>query len=379
MPNFTEKITAWLDVGKGVTMPLLHALWDNTTNVRDRMNTHLHNGADGSAKIEVGPNLLRNPSFEDGTTGWTPTQYTGGTVAISTSNHMNGAKALAITSTVLGNGGGDVVSDEYVPVTEGNAYALFSAIKASVAGVSSKIEMLWYDNAKSQISASTVYSSNSSPTVISDVGGVAIAPSNARWARAKPTGGVPTLGSATGTVYFDGMRLMPADKKFVWDRPGTYTFTMPADIVYVRVQGAGGAGNASGYAGASGAYGEGYVMAPKGTSVTITVGVGGIYPGGIGGTSSFGSYLSCTGGYSGQNAVGGVVTPAAATPVSMGVTFPILLDGVAASGAAYANGATAFLANTGGLYNATRQAKYGGGGYNGALGYGGDGFVAVEW
>lgn len=169
----------------------------------------------------MGPNYLRNGSFEDGLAGWTATAYVGGTVASSTTAHMNGAKSLAITSTVLANGGGDVVSNEYTPVTEGEFYSLYGDVRASVANISSKIEIIWYDSTKAQVSASLVYSSINTPTAFAHVGTQRVAPATARFMRVRAIGGEPALGSAVGTINFDGFALGGAEAL----KPGDVVYT----------------------------------------------------------------------------------------------------------------------------------------------------------
>ncbi|MDO8413019.1 MAG: hypothetical protein Q7S51_04420 [Gallionellaceae bacterium] len=207
MTAFTAKVTSLLNAGKGFTTTLLNNLWDNTTYAKEQIESHVHDG-NGSAKIPIGPNYLRNGSFEDSSTaGWTLTQYTGGTVAINTSNPLDGNTSLAFTSTVLANGGGDAVSNEYIPVTDVMAYLLKAIIKASAANISSKMEIIWYDSGKAQISLSTVYSSSNTPTALTAIGGSLTAPSTARFMRTKITGGVPATGTSTGTIYFDGLFL----------------------------------------------------------------------------------------------------------------------------------------------------------------------------
>lgn len=211
---------SWVTVADSAVDPdspldaaLMTGLRDNLIHLREwigasytdgAVQNHSHDGVN-SALVPVGPNLLRNGSFEDVTAGWTVAQYTGGTVAISTSTPLDGAKSLAFTSTVLANGGGDATSDEYMPVTGGNVYSLNAAIKASASNVSAKMELLFYDAAQSSISASTMYSSASVPTSLTPVGTAVAAPATARFMRIKITGGVPSSGSSTGTIYFDGV------------------------------------------------------------------------------------------------------------------------------------------------------------------------------
>ena len=85
---------------------------------------------------------------------------------------------------------------------------------------------------------------------------------------------------------------------------GVSTYTAPANCryVWVKLQGAG--GGSAGYceSGGSGGYAEKRITLAAGTTVTVTVGAGGAgvgyyAAGGNGGTSSFGTYVSATGGY----------------------------------------------------------------------------------
>jgi hypothetical protein len=209
-------VDAAIDPDSPLDAQLLTAFRDDLINLREwigasyfagAIQDHNHDSAN-SALVPVGPNLLRNGSFENGgTAGWTITQYTGGTVAPSTTTPLDGANSLAFTSTVLANGGGDATSNEYVPVTEGNSYALYLAVLASVINVSSKVEILWYDKNEASVSSSTVYSSSNDPTTLTEVALAVTAPATARFMRVKLTGGVPATGSATGTIYFDGLVL----------------------------------------------------------------------------------------------------------------------------------------------------------------------------
>ncbi|MEW6314628.1 MAG: tail fiber protein [Pseudomonadota bacterium] len=217
MTAITKSWTNIADSAVDPDAPLLSSLayaWrDNIIHVREWLGAnytagavqdHNHDGVN-SALVETGPNLLRNGSFESGTSGWTFTDYTGGSHAISTSQHAHGAQSLAITSTVLANGGGDAQSNAYVPVAGGEIYPWSAHLWASVANVSSKLEVLWYNNVQALVSTGLLYSTSATPTVATPLKGSMIAPSAARYARLKFTGGVPATGTATGTVYFDGI------------------------------------------------------------------------------------------------------------------------------------------------------------------------------
>lgn len=100
-----------------------------------------------------------------------------------------------------------------------------------------------------------------------------------------------------------------------FETPGTYTFTVPANVrrILVEVWGGGGAGGSttagSGvFAGCGGGGGYGWRLesVTPGETFAVVVGEGGAATsplgsdGGDGGTSSFGSLLSCTGGTGGK-------------------------------------------------------------------------------
>jgi hypothetical protein len=76
-----------------------------------------------------------------------------------------------------------------------------------VANVSCKVEIIWYNSVESQISISTLFEDTNTPTAATDQNGVVTPPASARLAKIRLTGGVPGVGSAVGTVYFDGLLL----------------------------------------------------------------------------------------------------------------------------------------------------------------------------
>lgn len=176
--------------------------WLGASYEAGAVQDHNHDGVN-SALMEVGGNMLRNGSFESSTTSWTLTGYTGGTLAVGPTGAMHGANCLAITSTVLANGGGLSQSSEYLPVSPGRSYFASALFHASVAGISSQVEIVWYNAAKAQISLSTFLCANT-PTVETLLGSGAVAPAGAAYAQVRAYGGVPAQGTAVGTVYVDG-------------------------------------------------------------------------------------------------------------------------------------------------------------------------------
>lgn len=183
--------------------------WLGASYYAGAVQDHNHDGSN-SALVEIGPNYLRNGSFEDGTSGWTLTNYTGGSNALSTTNQYDGEQSLELTSTVLANGGAYATSNAYLPVSGGEVRALNFALMASAANVSSKVEAIWYDKDQAQISVSTLLSNTTTPTSWTRERLGCVAPAAARYMRLRFTGGVPAVGSSTGTVRFDGISLSAA-------------------------------------------------------------------------------------------------------------------------------------------------------------------------
>jgi hypothetical protein len=211
--TYTAIADASIDPDAPLLSSLMYALRDNITHTREWLGAgyvagavqdHNHDGVN-SALIQVGANLLRNGSFESDTASWGTTPYTGGTVAVNTANAMDVGKCLAFTSTVLANGGGYADSAEFIPVAAGLVYAVKALAKGSAANISSKIEVNWYNSAQALLSTSTAYTSTTTSTTQAEVGSDVTAPASARYMKVRLTGGIPASGSATGTVYFDGV------------------------------------------------------------------------------------------------------------------------------------------------------------------------------
>lgn len=213
---------AWVDIADGAVDPdspldttLLTALRDNHIHVREWLGAsytggaiqdHDHDGVN-SARVPVGPNMLRNGSFESGENGWTFVDFTGGSHAVSASTRHHGALAISFTSTVLANGGGTAESNEFVPCG-GSVEHLFDLWRsASAANISAKAEVEWFDANQAPISNSTIVTSTSTPTSATRTRIMIASPATARFFKILLTGGIPASGAATGTIYFDGINV----------------------------------------------------------------------------------------------------------------------------------------------------------------------------
>lgn len=305
-----------VDPDSPIDSTLMTGLRDNDVHLREwlgysfeagAVQDHNHDGTN-SALVPVGPNLLRNGSFENGgLAGWLQTVFGGGTIALNNTaaDLNNGIASAAITSTVLANGGGSLQSSEYVPVSGGQSYSVSGDVMASVANVSGKIEVVWFDVNKAQISVSTAYTSANLPTAFTNVGNQVTAPTAARFMRVLLTGGIPTVGTAFGTVYFDGLVLgVPVAgllRVSTIVTSGTFTPLPSTKQIIVTLVGGGGGGSYNGNAGGGsrGSYAKYNINSPLATSYPVTIGAGGAAGNGVegsnGGATSFGAYTA-TGG-----------------------------------------------------------------------------------
>jgi len=213
--NFTAIADSAIDAESPITETLMTQMRDNMEHLEEWLGkdfaaaqNHNHDGVN-SALVEVGGNLLRNGSFENGVSGssdgWTVTNYTGGANAVQTTGAMHGKYCLALTSTVLANGGAYATSNEFLPCAPARNYFAHALLKASVANVSSKVEVIWYDSAQAQISISVLYTSTSTPTAATLCGAGVVSPATTAYAKVRVTGGIPATGSATGSIYLDGV------------------------------------------------------------------------------------------------------------------------------------------------------------------------------
>lgn len=180
---------------------------------------------------------------------------------------------------------------------------------------------------------------------------------------------------------------------------GTTTWTVPAGVTKVRarVWGAGGGGGVFGGGfpsggGGGGGYAEGVYTVTPGASIAVTVGLGGV-ANAAGGSSSFGTYCSATGGQPGTNGTGagvglggngGIGTGGALNVIGSGGGAGIVLTSGDKAGG---NGGGTFCASSTGypwIGGAAIGGAWPGGGASGqpaagSTASGGNGLVIIEW
>lgn len=298
--SFVTIADSAVDPDSPLDTTLMTGIRDNLVHLREWLGAsftaaavqdHNHDGSN-SAAIDIGPNLLRNGSFESADSGWTLTAYTGGSLAVGASNANHGGFGLSIVSTVLANGGGYATSNEYIPVGSGQQLDIRSMLDASVANISSKLEVIWYDSAKAQISVAVAYSTIATSTTAAQVSGSVTAPATARFFKVRVTGGIPASGSAVGTIYFDGVVATYAERFDTQIFTANGTWTKPSwargdELALVEVWGGGGGSNGGG-GGGGGAYAyKIFRLSELNATHAVIVGAGG-GSGVAGGYSSFG-------------------------------------------------------------------------------------------
>jgi hypothetical protein len=114
-----------------------------------------------------------------------------------------------------------------------------------------------------------------------------------------PTGNAGKGVASNGTSYY--YNSYGANRIVTFTSNGTYVPPVGVNVVFVRVQAAGGGGSGYAESGGAGGYAEGFISMVGVSSVSVTVGTGGnptFYSGaaGAGSASSFGSYMTATGG-----------------------------------------------------------------------------------
>jgi len=124
-------------------------------------------------------NLITNPSFTDGTTGWTGNNVT---LSTSTTEHLYGVSSLTLTTTATSNTWAYTNS---ISVTAGETYTLSSYVLSATTTRNMYVQVTWYD---------------ASSTIISISNGTQVASSSSDWTRVSVTADAPAL-ATTAICY----------------------------------------------------------------------------------------------------------------------------------------------------------------------------------
>ncbi len=180
---------------------------------------------------------LPNGSFETddgsgGAEGWGLVITGTATATYTAASVRHGKRALEISVPAAGDQA-QATSEMYVRCAPGERIEVGAFIAATAAGVSVKIELLWYywtgsAWAAASTPSSTIYESTANPTSWAERCGQAVAPSGTSPAQAyRVRLTVAEAGGVTGTVHIDGVRarryhgLVPVSRTLLSNSAGT--------------------------------------------------------------------------------------------------------------------------------------------------------------
>lgn len=167
-------------------------------------------GETGSGNL-VFPNRIGNGSFEDGVdaaghpNGWDVTTYTGSTFAVDDTDSAHGGSSAKGVS--IGNGGAQLITEDFTPCDESNQIEWRFLIKSTVADVRNLVEIVWYDADQALLSATSIYdNSTTNPTSWTAYQGIATPVASARYFKIRAT--LCHASDATaGTSRIDGIEI----------------------------------------------------------------------------------------------------------------------------------------------------------------------------
>lgn len=302
-------VVVYWDFGGGGKFYMLHGAPTNP------VNTSADSGS-GTGGYGIPNGSMETDADADGKPDqWVFTAYTGGAGALDSTDQAHSGKSFKFTADgVLGHGGGNLVSANFIEVTPNRYFGLSWQMKSSQSTLTNKIEIDWFTAAQVLISTSTLYNENSNQVAAWTLFAAgALPPSTARYCKIRLIGGYNTAPAVAGSVWFDDVRI---EKTF--DR-GLLTLTTAGNgtwkapdgvrVIQVEVIGNGGGvvpanGNVGG--GGAGGYAKKIMAVVPGTSYAFSIPApsGGpcvfngvtANPGAPGGLVAFGAGGSATGG-----------------------------------------------------------------------------------
>lgn len=255
---------------------------------------------------------ILNGSFESDTDSdgepdnWTRSAFSGGTVAIDTTEQTHGLNSMKFSGTT---GGGTLTTNEFFEVNPEMPLFIQWFQKSDAANVRNKVKIYWYKADKTAATSSTFTifdRETDNPTSWARMFGGAYPGSDAKFAKLEITGVDSsvsgTSGTTSGTTWIDNVsiQLRPWEREVTVDQPGTFGWVAPAGVyrVLAFATGAGGGTDATTsplplYGGGGGGTGADIVDVVPGEVYDVVVGAGGS---GSGGSSTFNSSTEGQGG-----------------------------------------------------------------------------------
>jgi hypothetical protein len=218
-------------------------------------------------------------TFTAGTTGFTPSTATSGAVTLAgtlaVANGGTGQTTYTNGQLLIGNTTGNTLTK--ATLTQGTGITVTNStgsITIANAGVTSNVA-----GTGISVSGATGAVTVTNSGVTSIVAGTGISVSGA-------TGAVTVTNTSSSTP--------PTQQIFT----SSGTWSRPSGCKKIFVQLVGGGGNGNSDFGSSGGYSQEFIDVTSTSSVSVTIGAGATGNGGNGGTTSFGAFLSATGGTS---------------------------------------------------------------------------------
>lgn len=180
--------------------PTRRSLASNLISNTEYLNTRV-----GSGNMGVFNGGFEQDTNSDGIPdGWEFTAYAGGAVSLETTDQVEGLSSLKFVATDT-NGGGECISEDFIPCSTGGKYNLKWWLKSSAVDVSNKVEALIYTGAKEYSETLDVWSEDTnSPTDWTLFARTFTIPDPGRFMKIKLTGGVEDTNDG-GTVLFDAV------------------------------------------------------------------------------------------------------------------------------------------------------------------------------
>ena len=236
--------------------------------------------------------LILNGSFEidengDGIPdGFIASPSATSTSELDTTKSTDALTSFRFTSNVVGNGGGELETEEFFVVNGVDDLSVNFDLECSVATVRNDVRLAWYDRNQALITEDIIYfNTATNPTTFTTITTTTAPPVNARYAKIRIQGSDQP--GDIGSSWYDRLRAFyqtTLNRKVTMVRTtGGGTWTRPSGCTSIRIQGVGPGGGGAGSngtdtigsGGGAGGYAVGVFDVQAISSFTLTGGVGG--------------------------------------------------------------------------------------------------------